>query len=142
MSKVVDGEKRDLVIWQTGIIDAIRRIDQEEFKLSLDNGLERNQQARADVGSMNVQDRPQTEAMSALRPYSDTSRVVAQQRNGPLFDRLGMMRYWSDHGASDLYAAGKDDVLAHRVHDCIGRAIAKLIVESGRLQQIERRATK
>jgi len=142
MGKVVDDEKPDLVIWQTGTIDAIRRIDQEEFKLALDHGVERIQKAGADVILMNMQYSPRTESMIALGPYSDTMRVVAQQRNVPLFDRLGIMRYWSDHGAFDLYAAGKDDVLAHRVHDCIGRAIAGLIVETGRLQRLEGRATR
>ena len=142
MSKAVEDEKPDLVIWQTGTIDAIRRIDQDEFKLALDRGVERLQRAGTDVILMNMQYSPRTESMIAVGPYSDTMRVVAQQRSVPLFDRLGIMRYWSDHGAFDLYAAGKDDVLAHRVHDCIGRAIAELIVESGRLQRIEQRATK
>jgi len=50
------------------------------------------------------------------------------------------MRYWSDHGAFDLYAASKDNVLAHRVHDCIGRLIATLIVDSGRLQAFQLKA--
>jgi lysophospholipase L1-like esterase len=142
MGRVVDDEKPDLVVWQTGTIDAIRRIDQEEFKLALDQGVERLQKAGTDVILMNMQYSPRTESMIAIGPYSDTMRVVAQQRSVPLFDRLGIMRYWSDHGAFDLYAAGKDDVLAHRVHDCIGRAIAELIIESGRLQRIEGRATK
>ena len=142
MGKVVDDEKPDLVIWQTGTIDAIRRIDQEEFKHALEQGVVRIQKAGADVMLMNMQFSPRTESMIAVGPYSGTMRVVAQQRGVPLFDRLGIMRYWSDHGAFDLYAAGKDDVLAHRVHDCIGRAIAGLIVESGRLQRIEGRATR
>jgi lysophospholipase L1-like esterase len=142
MTKVVEDEKPDLVIWQTGTTDAIRRIDQEEFKLALDRGVDRIQKAGADVILMNMQYSPRTESMIALGPYSDTMRVVAQARGVPLFDRLGIMRYWSDHGAFDLYAAGKDDVLAHRVHDCIGRAIATLIVESGRLQRLETRTTR
>ncbi|MPZ36560.1 MAG: SGNH/GDSL hydrolase family protein [Rhizobiales bacterium] len=142
MRRVVEDEKPDLVIWQTGTIDAIRRIDQEEFKIALDRGVERLQKAGTDVILMNMQYSPRTESMIAVGPYSDTMRVVAQQRSVPLFDRLGIMRYWSDHGAFDLYAAGRDNVLAHRVHDCIGRAIARLIVESGRLQQIESRAIK
>jgi lysophospholipase L1-like esterase len=139
MSKVVEDERPDLVIWQTGTIDAIRRIDQEDFKVALDRGVERLQQAGTDVILMNMQYSPRTESMIAVGPYSDTMRVVAQQRGVPLFDRLGIMRYWSDHGAFDLYAAGKDEMLAHRVHDCIGRAIAGLIVESGQLQQLESR---
>jgi lysophospholipase L1-like esterase len=142
MGRVVDDEKPDLVIWQTGTTDAIRRIDQEEFKLALDQGVERLQKAGTDVILMNMQYSPRTESMIAIGPYSDTMRVVAQQRSVPLFDRLGIMRYWSDHGAFDLYAGGRDDVLAHRVHDCIGRAIAELIVETGRLQRIQGRAAK
>jgi lysophospholipase L1-like esterase len=142
MSKVVEDEKPDLVIWQTGTIDAIKRIDQEEFKVALDRGLDRLQKAGADVILMNMQYSPRTESMIAVGPYSDTMRVVAQQHGVPLFDRLGIMRYWSDHGAFDLYAAGKDDVLAHRVHDCIGRAIAELIVDAGQLQRLESRAIK
>jgi lysophospholipase L1-like esterase len=135
MGKVVDDEKPDLVIWQTGTTDAIRRIEQEEFKNALDQGVDRLQKAQTDVMLMNMQYSPRTESIIAVGPYSDTMRVVAQQRGVPLFDRFGIMRYWSDHGAFDLYAAGRDDVLAHRVHDCIGRAIAVLIVESARLQR-------
>lgn len=142
MGRVVEDEKPDLVIWQTGTTDAIRRVDQDEFKLALELGIERLQKAQTDAVLMNMQYSPRTESMIAVGPYSDTMRVVAQQRGVPLFDRLGIMRYWSDHGAFDLYAAGKDDVLAHRVHDCIGRAIAELIVESGRLQPTEQRAIK
>jgi lysophospholipase L1-like esterase len=142
MGKVVDDEKPDLVIWQTGTTDAIRRVDQEEFKHALDQGIGRLKKAQTDVMLMNMQYSPRTESMIAIGPYSDTMRVVAQQRNVPLFDRFGIMRYWSDHGAFDLYAAGKDDVLAHRVHDCIGRAIAALIVESAQLQRLEQRPAK
>jgi len=50
------------------------------------------------------------------------------------------VRYWSDRGIFDRYAAGRDDVLAHRVHDCIGRGIATLIVGAGRLQEFEPKA--
>src|SRR5215207_1919022 len=114
MNKVVEDEKPDLVIWQTGTTDAIRRIDQDEFKLALDRGVERLQKAGTDVILMNMQYSPRTESMIAIGPYSDTMRVVAQQRSVPLFDRLGIMRYWSDHGAFDLYAGSRDDVLAHR----------------------------
>ena len=63
-------------------------------------------------------------------------RVVAQQHEIPLFDRLAIMRQWSDSGAFDLYAAGKDNVLAHRVHDCIGRGIAVMITDAAHLRDL------
>ena len=55
--------------------------------------------------------------MVSYGPYADSMRVVAQQHEIPLFDRLAIMRNWSDTGAFDLYAAGKDNVLAQRVHE-------------------------
>jgi hypothetical protein len=47
------------------------------------------------------------------------------------------MRHWSDTGAFDLYAAGRDNVLAHRVHDCIGRGIAAMIIDAAHLRAVE-----
>src|SRR5262245_45169386 len=119
----------------------MRRVDPDLFRTALEEGLEQLHKGGVDAILMNMQYSPRTESMIALGPYSDTMRVVAQQRSVPLFDRLGIMRYWSDHGAFDLYAAGKDDVLAHRVHNCIGRGIAGLIIETGRLNRVEGRTT-
>ena len=134
MDKVLVDEKPNLVVWQTGTIDAIRRVDPESFKSALDDGVERIHKGKADVILMNMQYSPRTESMIAVGPYADVMRVVAQQHEVPLFDRLAIMRHWSDVGAFDLYAAGKDNMLAQRVHDCIGRAIAALIIDAGRLQ--------
>ncbi len=82
---------------------------------------------------MNMQYSPRTDIMVPLGPYADNMRVVAQQHEIPLFDRLAIMRHWSDTGAFDLYAAGKDNVLAQRVHDCIGRGIASMIIDAAHL---------
>jgi GDSL-like Lipase/Acylhydrolase family len=140
MDKLLADEKPDVVIWQTGTIDAIRRLDPDTFKAALEDGVERLHKGGADVILMNQQYSPRTESMITLGPYADVMRVVAQHYGIPLFDRLGIMRHWSDTGAFDLYAAGRDNVLAHRVHDCIGRAIATLVIDAGRLQAFELRA--
>ena len=139
MSKLLIDEKPDLVIWQTGTIDAMRRVDLDAFKNALEDGLERLHKGGADVILMNMQFSPRTESMIAVGPYADVMRVVAQQQDVPMFDRLAIMRYWSDVGDFDLYAAGKDNVLAQRVHDCIGRAIASLVINAGDLKDFETR---
>jgi lysophospholipase L1-like esterase len=140
MARLLADEKPDLVIWQTGTIDAMRRVDPDIFKTALDEGVEQLHEGGSDVILMNMQYSPRTESMIAIAPYVDVMRLVAQQHEVPLFDRLGIMRHWSEVGAFDLYAAGKDNVLAQRVHDCIGRAIATLIIDAGRLQAFELRA--
>ncbi len=140
MAKLLVDEKPDLVIWQTGTLDAIRRIEPDDFRAALEEGVETLHKGGADVILMNMQYSPRTDIMVPLGPYADNMRVVAQQHEIPLFDRLAIMRHWSDSGAFDLYAAGKDNVLAHRVHDCIGRAIASMIIDAAHLGPVDPKA--
>jgi hypothetical protein len=129
------------VIWQTGTVDAIRRAELDEFRAALEDGVETLRAAGSDVMLMNMQYSPRTESMIAVGPYVDEMRAVAQQREIPLFDRFAIMRYWSDEGAFDFYAAGKDNGLARRVHDCLGRAIGALVIEDGHLRPFVNKAT-
>ena len=138
-SLLVD-EKPDLVIWQTGTVDAMRRVAPDDFRTVLDSGVMTLQSGGADVILMNMQYSPRTESMIAVGPYAETMRMVAQQHDTPLFDRFAIMRYWSDHGAFDFYAPGKDNGLARRVHDCIGRALASLVIDAGQLKAFEVKA--
>jgi lysophospholipase L1-like esterase len=137
MATLLADEKPNVVIWQSGTIDAIRRIEPDDFRAALDDGIEALQKGGADVILMNMQYSPRTDIMLALGPYADTMRVVAQQHEVPLFDRLSIMRHWSDTGAFDLYASGKDNVLAFRVHDCIGHGIAAMIMDAAHLRGSE-----
>jgi lysophospholipase L1-like esterase len=141
MEKMLTDEKPDLVIWQTGTLDAIRRVDPDEFRAALDEGVETLHKGGVDVILMNMQYSPRTDIMVPLGPYADNMRHVAQQHEIPLFDRLAIMRHWSDTGAFDLYAAGKDNVLAQRVHDCIGRGIAAMIIDAAHLRSLEPKAS-
>ena len=68
-------------------------------------------------------------------------RVVARDRDVPLFDRLEIMRHWNDNGNFDLSLATKDLATAYKVHDCLGRALASLIAEAGNLDGAKVRPT-
>jgi len=141
MKDLLVGEKPNLVIWQTGTVDAIRRVELDEFRAALEDGVEALQAGGSDVMLMNMQYSPRTESMIPVGPYVDEMRAVAQQRDIPLFDRYAIMRYWSDEGAFDFYAAGKDNGLAQRVHDCLGRAIGAAVIEDGHLRPFVNKAS-
>ena len=79
MPKLLVDEKPDLVIWQTGTLDAIRKIEPDDFRTALEEGVETLHRGGADIILMNMQYSPRTETMVALGPYADTMRVVAQQ---------------------------------------------------------------
>ena len=83
---------------------------------------------------MNPQYSPRTETMISVPPYLDNMRVVAQQHDVPLFDRFAIMRQWNDSGDFDLFSASHGLELAKRVHDCLGRALSKFVIDAAHLE--------
>jgi len=124
--------KPQLVVWQTGTADAIRAIDPDQFSQALDRGINIARAAGADVVFINPQYSPRTESMIALGTYAEDMRWVAVQQEVPLFDRFRVMKLWSELATFDLYSATKKLDTAERVHDCIGRLLADLIIEAHR----------
>jgi hypothetical protein len=77
---------------------------------------------------MNMQYGARTDAVIPTDVYADNMRWVALQHEVPLCDRLVQMKHWSELGSFDLYDASRNADTAERVHDCIGRLPAGLIV--------------
>ncbi len=133
LERVLATDKPALVVWQTGTADAIRGIDPDDFRGALEDGLDTVRDGGADAVLMNMQYSPRTESMIALGAYADAMRFVALQREVNLFDRFAVMKHWNEVGTFDLYAATKKTDMAERVHDCIGRLLAGLVIEGTKL---------
>jgi hypothetical protein len=131
--KLVEGKRPTLVIWQTGTVDAMRSVDPDDFRSAIDEGVVALQKAGSDVILMNLQYSPRTESMISAPPYLDNMRVVAQQHDVPLFDRFAIMRQWNDSGEFDLFSALNGLEFAKRVHDCLGRALSKFVVNAAHI---------
>jgi hypothetical protein len=142
LDKILAEDKPSLVIWQAGTADAINGVETEDFRSSLEDGVDKIQAAGADVILMNMQYSPRTASMLDVSAYADTMRRVAQQRNALLFDRLGIMQYWNDIGTFDLYAATKKYDMARQVHECIGRALALQIMNAAHLDAVRMQTTR
>ena len=132
--KVLMEEKPVLVIWQSGTVDAITGVDSEDYRATLEEGIELLHAGGADVVLMNMQYSPRTDSMIAIQAYADNMRLVAQQREVPLFDRFAIMRQWHDQGDFDLFSTSHGLDLAKRVHDCLGRALAQFVIEAAHLK--------
>jgi lysophospholipase L1-like esterase len=133
LSKLVEAKKPTLVIWQTGTVDAMRSVDPDDFRAAVDDGLAALQSGGTDVILMNLQYSPRTETMISAAPYIDNMRVVAQQHDVPLFDRFAVMRHWNEAGDFDLFSASHGLDLAKRVHDCLGRALSKFVIDAAHI---------
>jgi ABC-type amino acid transport substrate-binding protein len=128
-SKVLTDEKPALVVWQTGTADAMRGIAAEEFQTTLEQAVKALQAGGADVIFVNPQYSPRTDAVVATTPYTDAMRWVASANGINLFDRQTIMRQWGELGTFDLIGATKSLDTASRVHDCIGRLLADLVLQ-------------
>lgn len=136
-NKIPADRKPVLTIWQTGTADALRNTDPEDFRNGLDGGIAALSKLGTDVMLMNLQYSPRMESVISVAPYVDTMRVVAQDKSVPLFDRFSIMRYWNDAGNFDLFSTTHGYAMAKRVHDCIGRALAAMIVEAAQIKPAE-----
>jgi hypothetical protein len=134
LRQALKDEKPDVVVWQTGTVDAMLGVDPDQFQSALGDGLDALRDGKADGVFMNMQYSPRTDSMVALGAYIEGMRFIALQREILLFDRLAVMNSWNEMNVFDLAATKKNDV-AERVHDCIGRLLSRLIVDGAKLGQ-------
>jgi len=121
--------KPTLVIWETGTMEAVRGTDVDEFRETLQAGIDALRGAGAEVVLMNMQFSRETDAMIHFEPYLIAMRELANANDVPLFRRRGIMRHWAESDLLDLRArdAEKRRRLAAKLYDCIGRAVADFV---------------
>src|SRR5260370_23641672 len=86
LPRIISESTPALVVWQTGTADAIRGVDPEEFRVALDDGVDKLRAADADVVFMNMQYSPRTEAMLAGAAECDAMGFSSLRREGGVFD--------------------------------------------------------
>jgi len=132
LPRLVSDRHPHLVVWQTGTVEAMRGIDPDGYGRMLDSGVAALQNGGADVVLVNQQFSPRTDFMFDGAPYTENMRWVSQTRDIPLFNRYEVMKYWGETGAFDLTAL-KNDGTYEKVHRCIGRLIADLVMRAASL---------
>jgi hypothetical protein len=101
--------------------------------VSLDEGVNAIEAAKADLIFMNMQYSPRTEDVLAVGPFADAMRIIALQREVVLFDRFSIMERWNESKVFDLYARTRTTDVAERVHDCLGRLLANVVVAGAKM---------
>jgi lysophospholipase L1-like esterase len=121
--------KPPLVIWETGTTDAVQGTDLDEFRQTIQAGIDRLRASGAEVVLMDMQFSRHTHAVINFDRYESVLREVTDANEVPLFRRYDIMRHWAENGLFDLTTADRDKLhlVASRLYDCIGRAVADFI---------------
>jgi acyl-CoA thioesterase-1 len=121
--------KPTLVIWETGTMEAVRGIDIDEFRETVQAGIDELRTAGTEVVLMNMQFSRETDTIINFGPYLAAMRELAAANEAPLFRRRGIMRHWAESDLLDLRARDDDKrrQLAAKLYDCIGRAMADFV---------------
>lgn len=118
-----------LVIWETGTTDAVDGTDLDEFRQTMQDGLDRLRASGIEVVLMDMQFARQTHAVINFDRYESVLREVTDANDVPLFRRHDIMYHWAESGLFDLMTGDQDKLhlVASRLYDCIGRAMADFV---------------
>lgn len=127
LPKLLQEVKPALLIWQTGIYDAIYGADAGDFSDAVNLGIDEAHAAGSDVIMVGPQFSPRTDFAFEVAPYNSTLHWVARSAGVPFFDRYDLMRFWDQDRIFDLDAIRPDPSLYENVHRCIGRLLIQMI---------------
>jgi hypothetical protein len=122
--------KPTLVIWETGTTNAVQGMDLDEFRQAIQTGIDRLRVSAVEVALMDMQYSRRTHAVINFDRYESVLREVTDANEVPLFRRYDIMRHWAENGLFDLITPEQDKLrlVASRLYDCIGRAVADFII--------------
>jgi acyl-CoA thioesterase-1 len=129
LERDVLAEHPDLVIWQTGSNEILRKGNPEQFRQRVLDGLARIKAAGIETILIDAQYAPRILANPEYSVFNDVLRKIAHAARVALFDRFEAMRYWLTSGRqAPATMVSKDQVhMTDASYRCLAQQIASLI---------------
>jgi acyl-CoA thioesterase-1 len=117
------------VIWETGINDAVRGTDVDDFAATLQTGVDQLKNRAIDIIMVDMQFSKSATALINFEAYLKALHRVGDLAEVYVLPRYEMMHYWSDQKVFNFDEVAPDDraKLAARVYDCIAHKLAQVI---------------
>lgn len=128
------GHRYQLVIWQTGTVEAVRNMPAGEFYQVLADGAALVSEAGADLVLVDQQYSRFLNANANLDPYAQSMQQIAAMPGAALFRRFEIMRAWANEGQIDLERTpkGERSAAVATLHGCLGKQLAHLLLNAPR----------
>jgi hypothetical protein len=119
-----------LVLWQTGTVDAVQGEPPEDFYQALSDGADAIAEADADLVLVEPQYSRFLEANADLSPYLSAVQAAGASAGRVVFHRYALMHDWEDAGVIDLEHAASADraAVAARLHGCLASELAHVLL--------------
>lgn len=123
-----------LVLWQTGTVEAVRNTPPGEFAQVLSIGAEAVETDGANLMLIDPQYSRFLQTNSNMDPYNQALQQVASMPGVMLFHRFDLMRAWANDGKIDLERTPKADRkrVGDTLHACLGTQIARMLLAASR----------
>ena len=124
-----------LVLWQTGTVEAVRNTPAGEFYQTLMDGATLVNDKSADLVLVDQQFSRFLHANANLDPYAQGLQQVAATPGVALFRRFDIMRAWASEGQLDLERTprGERRAAVQALHACLGQQLARLLLAASKL---------
>ncbi len=134
LQSTLQAGRYQLVLWQTGTVEAVRNSSPSDFAQALSEGVEAIQGSGADLVMIDPQYSRFLQTNSNLDPYLQDLQQAASMPGVMLFHRFDLMRSWANEGGLDLEHTAKADRkrVVDAVHACIGSHLARMIIAAAR----------
>jgi hypothetical protein len=120
----------DLVLWQTGTVEAVRGARTDLLHAVLEEGADAVADANADLVLIDPQFSRFLRANADLSPYETVFQQVSGDPGVTLFHRLDLTQLWVGNGQVDLERVSRDqrDATISLLNTCLGEALARYIL--------------
>ncbi len=123
-----------LVLWQTGTVEAVRNAPPGEFGQVLAEGAAAVDAAGANLVLIDPQYSRFLQTNSNLDPYTQALQQTASMPGVVLFHRFELMRTWVGEGQIDLERTPRADRrrIVEVLHSCLGAHLARMVSAGAR----------
>jgi acyl-CoA thioesterase-1 len=120
----------DLVLWQTGTVEAVHGSRPEALRSVLQDGADATEEAHADLVLIDPQFSRFLRANADLSPYETVLEQMTGNPGVTLFHRFDLTQTWVGNGQIDLERVDRDqrDRTIMQLNNCLGQALGHYIM--------------
>lgn len=130
LQQALHERKYQLVLWQTGTVEAVRGLRADAMQSALEDGIDAALRVGADVVLLDFQFSRFLRANADLEPYEWALQQAATIPGVVLFQRYDLMHNWVDVGQVDLERTSKPErrQAIALLNTCLGEALAHYVL--------------